>query len=265
MADYDPPLDAPPSGGYERERDALPYQGGQQRGGGYREGQPENNKIYIGNINYKTSERDVEREFSRFGQVTDVHLPIDRDQGRPRGFAFVTFKDARDAEEALSMDGRDFDGRRIRCTRAEKKPLRNAGGPPPPSRPPRDEPPPPRGGGYGGYGSYDRGGYENGGRRRPYESREGSYRREYDDRRPPRSHRDDYYEDRGPPPPKSYPDYDRPLRRDYDDYDRRPAPPPTRRYDDAPPRDYPPRDRGFDDRYDAPPRYEVGADARGGY
>ena len=125
MADYDqPPPPEPPMREYdaapdrERDRDALPaYDRGYQRDTNM---EHEAAKIYIGNINYKvrfvfsnlivpqTTDRDIEREFGRYGHVTDVHLPMDREQQRPRGFAFVTFKDSRDADEALNMDGYVF-------------------------------------------------------------------------------------------------------------------------------------------------------------
>eukprot|EP00632_Arachnochrysis_sp_CCMP2950_P011093 CAMPEP_0185690130 /NCGR_PEP_ID=MMETSP1164-20130828/928_1 /TAXON_ID=1104430 /ORGANISM="Chrysoreinhardia sp, Strain CCMP2950" /LENGTH=170 /DNA_ID=CAMNT_0028356685 /DNA_START=955 /DNA_END=1463 /DNA_ORIENTATION=+ len=114
--------------------------GGSSRGDG---ATPEDHKIYVGNINYKMTQRDLEDEFGRYGRVTDVHLPMERDTGRPRGFAFVTFADPRDADEALDMDGREVDGRKIRVTKAESRKRRPFGGAPPAGGSGGAEAPPP--------------------------------------------------------------------------------------------------------------------------
>ena len=46
------------------------------------------------------------RAFEKFGNITDVFLPKDRETNEPRGFAFVTFDEVRDAEDAIKgMDG----------------------------------------------------------------------------------------------------------------------------------------------------------------
>lgn len=52
----------------------------------------------------QTSEDELRDVFARYGPVVDVHLPADRDTGKVRGFAFVTFQDSRDADAALAMD-----------------------------------------------------------------------------------------------------------------------------------------------------------------
>merc|ERR1719273_671695 len=102
------------------------------------------NKVYIGNLSFKTREEDIEYEFQRYGRVNDIYLPLDRETGRPRGFGFVTFEDDRDAKEAVrDMDGRKLDGRELRVEVARAKPQNSGsrggyGG----------------GGGYGGYGGY---------------------------------------------------------------------------------------------------------------
>ena len=51
-------------------------------------------KMYVGNLSFQTTKQDIEALFSQHGQVTDVHLPVDRDSGQPRGFAFVTMDSA---------------------------------------------------------------------------------------------------------------------------------------------------------------------------
>ena len=49
-----------------------------------------NTKMYVGNLPFSATDADVRELFSAHGEVTDVHLPMDRESGRPRGFAFVT-------------------------------------------------------------------------------------------------------------------------------------------------------------------------------
>ncbi|BCU78156.1 RNA-binding protein [Luteolibacter sp. LG18] len=100
-------------------------------------------KMYVGNLPFDTNESDLRTVFGEYGQVTDVHLPIDRETNRPRGFAFVTM-DSKEAMEAAikALDGQDFHGRNLRINEAQ----------------PREE----RGGG-GGYGGGGGGGYKGGG------------------------------------------------------------------------------------------------------
>jgi len=84
------------------------------------------NKVYIGNLSFKTREDDIEHEFSRHGRVIDIYLPMDRDTGRPRGFGFLTFEDDRSAKKAVrDMDGRQLDGRELRVEIARAKPTQS--------------------------------------------------------------------------------------------------------------------------------------------
>jgi RNA recognition motif-containing protein len=59
------------------------------------------NKLYVGNLPYTVTSKDLEQLFSSCGEVINVHIPIDRDTGRPRGFAFVEFTDMDEVEEAI--------------------------------------------------------------------------------------------------------------------------------------------------------------------
>ena len=96
-------------------------------------------KMYVGNLSFDTTKQDLESLFSEHGTVTDVHLPTDRESGRPRGFAFVTM-DSKGAMDAAikTLDGQNVDGRNIKVNEAQ----------------PREE----RSGGYGGGGGGGRGG-----------------------------------------------------------------------------------------------------------
>src|SRR5437660_10444223 len=65
-----------------------------------------NTKLYVGNLAYTTSENDLQDLFAAHGPVTEVHLPFDRESGRPRGFAFVTMATPEAAQAAiLALNG----------------------------------------------------------------------------------------------------------------------------------------------------------------
>ena len=60
----------------------------------------EGRKIFVGGLNHSADSEAVSRDFGRFGQIDDIYIPTDKETGRPRGFAFITYKDPRDAEDA---------------------------------------------------------------------------------------------------------------------------------------------------------------------
>ena len=60
----------------------------------------EGRKIFVGGLPFSVDEEGIRSDFGKFGPIEDVYLPRDRESDRPRGFGFVTFKDARDAEDA---------------------------------------------------------------------------------------------------------------------------------------------------------------------
>lgn len=86
-----------------------------------------NSKLYVGNMSFKTSETELRTAFGQFGSVTDVYIANDRETGRPRGFAFVTFGTEAEAKLATEkMNGVDLDGRQL--TVNEAKPKEEMGG-----------------------------------------------------------------------------------------------------------------------------------------
>lgn len=86
-----------------------------------------NSKLYVGNMSFKTSEADLRDAFGQFGNVTDVYVATDRETGRPRGFAFVTFSNDTESKLAAEkMNGTDLDGRQL--TVNEAKPKEEMGG-----------------------------------------------------------------------------------------------------------------------------------------
>ena len=81
-----------------------------------------NSKLYVGNMSFKTSEDDLRHAFGQFGSVTDVYVANDRETGRPRGFAFVTFSTDSEAKLAAEkMNGVDLDGRALTVNEAKPK------------------------------------------------------------------------------------------------------------------------------------------------
>ena len=106
------------------------------------------NRLYVGNLSFSTSKQSVETLFAGVGEVTDVHIAVDRDSGQPRGFGFVTMGSAQDAAKAIAqLNGALLDGRALRVNEAQERPQRGGGG----------------GGGYGGGGGGGGGGGYGGG------------------------------------------------------------------------------------------------------
>jgi RNA recognition motif-containing protein len=102
------------------------------------------NRLYVGNLSYEATTETLRQNFAAFGEVTDVHVVMDRESGRSRGFGFVTMGTAQDAQKAIAeMNGAVVDGRALRVNEAEEKPNRGGGG---------------GGGGGGGRGGFGGGG-----------------------------------------------------------------------------------------------------------
>ncbi len=90
---------------------------------------PMNSKLYVGNMSFKTSEADLRDAFGKFGSVTDVYIANDRETGRPRGFAFVTFATEEESKAAIEkMNGFDLDGRQLTVNEAKPKEAMGGGG-----------------------------------------------------------------------------------------------------------------------------------------
>jgi len=79
------------------------------------------NKLYVGNLPFTATQSDVEAAFSSYGELDEVRLITDRDTGRSRGFAFVTFSTQQNAESALEMNGKNLDGRNLTVNIAKEK------------------------------------------------------------------------------------------------------------------------------------------------
>lgn len=81
--------------------------------------------IYIGNLNYDTTEDTLRDAFAAHGEVTSVNIVTDRYSGRPRGFAFVEMEDDEAAAAAIgALNGQPLDGRQLRVDEARPKKAR---------------------------------------------------------------------------------------------------------------------------------------------
>jgi RNA recognition motif-containing protein len=113
-------------------------------------------KIFVGNLDFRTSKEEVETLFAQAGKIEDVYLPSDRETGRPRGFAFVTFSSDEESTAAIGkFNGYEMNGRALRVNEAEDRPRTGGARPGGFSRP--------GGGGGGGYAGGGGGGYAGGG------------------------------------------------------------------------------------------------------
>ncbi len=71
-------------------------------------------KLFIGSVSFDATEEDLRKAFSEYGQLKDVHLALDSQTKKPRGFAFVTFSNKKEALVAIKeMHKSEFMGRRI--------------------------------------------------------------------------------------------------------------------------------------------------------
>lgn len=94
-------------------------------------------KIYVGNLPFSIADTELQQLFEQHGAVSRVDIVMDRETGRPRGFAFVEMPDDAEAQAAIkAVDGTQIGGRAVNANAAKPREDRGGGG----------------GGGRGGYG-----------------------------------------------------------------------------------------------------------------
>ncbi len=111
--------------------------------------------IFVGNLPFRAEQEDIIELFATYGEVSNCSLPLERDTGRKRGFAFVEMADDAAEQRAIeALQGAELMGRPLRINKAEPRSGGGGGG----------------GGGYGGarsggggYGGGGGGGYGGGG------------------------------------------------------------------------------------------------------
>ena len=118
-------------------------------------------RLFIGNLPYGATEADLQAHFASVAEPSHVAMPVDRETGRPRGFAFVEFAERMVADDVIQkFDAQPFQGRNLAVSEARAREDR------PPPRAGGFGGPRPSGGGFSGGGGGGGGGYRPGGRDR---------------------------------------------------------------------------------------------------
>jgi cold-inducible RNA-binding protein len=80
-------------------------------------------KLYVGNLSYDITEAELREAFAADGRsVTEVSVVMDRETGRPRGFAFVVMASSAEAQAAIAaLDGRALRGRNLKVSEAQER------------------------------------------------------------------------------------------------------------------------------------------------
>ena len=121
---------------------ACSVPGGQRKGCSFRDTffkeTTMGNKLYVGNLSFKSSDEDIKELFSQAGEVTSVKIITDTYSGQSRGFGFVEMATDAEAQKAIELfNGKDHLGRALTVNEAKPQQKREGGG---------------GGGGRGGYG-----------------------------------------------------------------------------------------------------------------
>jgi RNA recognition motif-containing protein len=80
------------------------------------------NRIFVGNLPYNVTEAELREHFSTVGPPSYIYIPTDRETGRPRGFAFLEFKERAQADEAIRcFNNQSFKGRYLSVNEARAR------------------------------------------------------------------------------------------------------------------------------------------------
>jgi len=72
-----------------------------------------NLRVFVGGLAWTVTEETLQKDFSECGEIADCHLMTDKESGKSRGIAFITFKDEAGVQAVLKFDGQDYAGRSI--------------------------------------------------------------------------------------------------------------------------------------------------------
>lgn len=80
------------------------------------------NKLYVGNLSYRTEQESLRSLFTQFGEVVSATILSDRDTGQSRGFGFVEMADQNAANAAVQgLNGSEFEGRTLKVNEARER------------------------------------------------------------------------------------------------------------------------------------------------
>ena len=86
-------------------------------------------KLFVGNLDFKVTENDLQDAFAAHGTVTEANLMMDRSTGRPRGFGFITMGTPEEAQKAIdALNGKELDGRALTVNEAKPREEGRSGG-----------------------------------------------------------------------------------------------------------------------------------------
>lgn len=85
-------------------------------------------KIFVGNLDFGATEESIYSLFSPYGTVDSVHLVMDRETGRSRGFAFVEMAEGNADKAITALNGTKVGERALNVSEARPKPERTGGG-----------------------------------------------------------------------------------------------------------------------------------------
>ena len=86
-------------------------------------------RLFVGNLSYRTLERELHDHFAQAGVVSSVNLMLDKFTGKSRGFAFIEFSTKEEAAKAIEMfHSKEFQGRQLTVNLAQPKEDRVARG-----------------------------------------------------------------------------------------------------------------------------------------
>lgn len=87
------------------------------------------NKLFVGNLSFDISEKDLNDAFAAFGTVTEANLMLDRMTNRARGFGFVTMSSTEEAQRAIEgLNGKELRGRNLTVNVAKPREERSGSG-----------------------------------------------------------------------------------------------------------------------------------------
>ncbi len=85
--------------------------------------------IYVGNLSFNATEKEVEEAFTEYGEVNSVNLVTDRETGRSRGFGFVEMKNQEEGQAAIEgINLQKLAGRPVTVNEARPREARRGGG-----------------------------------------------------------------------------------------------------------------------------------------
>jgi len=83
--------------------------------------------VFIGNLSWGTNEDSLMNLLEQYGEIEQLRIITDRETGRSRGFAFATFSDRNQAQEAIeALNGTELDGRNLNVNEAREREPRQA-------------------------------------------------------------------------------------------------------------------------------------------